>query len=193
MEACLAVLAKFPRPGRVKSRLAADIGAKHAANIQKGMLLDILDRFCRIQDLTVAIVFPFDEKPQPFLDLCRHARIPTDRVLLLQGVSDMNADIVYAYQTLLAQFRKIVVMGADIPHYTETQLRELLSVLDEVDIAYHPNPDDGCCPHGLRHFGDHWTGNDSRDPGYILRWTERANAQDLSYRALSTIFDVDRL
>lgn len=42
MEACLAVLAKFPRPGRVKSRLASHIGTKHAANIQKGMLLDDL-------------------------------------------------------------------------------------------------------------------------------------------------------
>ncbi len=193
MGACLAVLVKFPRPGRVKSRLATDIGAEHAADIQKGMLLDILDRFCRIPNLVLAIVFPFDEKPHPFLDLCRHARIPSDRILLLQGIGDMNKDIVHAHRTLLTRFRKVVMMGADIPHYASTQLGEMLSALDEVDIAYHPNPDDGCCPHGLRRFGDLWTGNDSRDPGYILRWTELATAQSLSSRALSSIFDVDRL
>jgi len=45
---CLLILARFPVSRRVKSRLATAIGPDKAADVQKGMLLDLLNRFLRV-------------------------------------------------------------------------------------------------------------------------------------------------
>ncbi len=193
MEKCLLILARFPVAGRVKSRLASATGPEKAAAIQKGMLLDLLDRFLRVQNIVVKIVYPKDEHSEPFRALCRQYHIPRTRLRFLRGVGDMNRDIVYAYRITLQKFSKVALMGADLPHYSEDQLEELWEALNGFDAVYHPNKDDGCCPHGLRKFGDMWTGNDSRIPGYIKRWEEKALNQRLTCKALSPIFDVDRI
>lgn len=193
MDKCLLVLARFPVSGRVKSRLAATIGSERAAAVQKGMLLDLLNRFLRVKDIVVKVVYPKDERSGPFRALCRQYSIPRTRLRFLRGVGDMNADIVYSYRSTLKQFLKVALTGADFPHYSEDQLEELWSALNDFDAVYHPNEDDGCCPHGLRKFSDMWTGNDSRMPGYITRWEQKAVNQGLSCKALSPTFDVDRL
>ncbi len=193
MEKCLLILARFPAAGRVKSRLAASIGPEKASDVQRGMLLDLLDRFLRVQNIVVEIVYPKDEHSEPFHTLCRQYHIPVARLHFLRGIGDMNQDIVYAYYTALQEFSKVALTGADLPHYSEDQLKEIWDALDNFDAVYHPNEDDGCCPHGLRKFGDMWTDNDSRTPNYINRWKEKAAIQGLTCKALSPIFDVDRI
>ena len=193
MKKCLLVLTRFPTIGKVKTRLAQSIGDEHAADIQKGMLLDILNRFSRVKDLTTIIVHPNDEPAEPFFNLCSQNGIPQRHVRTLSGVGGMNEDIVYGYEQSLVEFQKVALMGSDIPHYTELELDTLFSALDEVDVVYHPSADDGCCPHGLRKFADLWTGNNSRTPGYIQRWEEKAKENGLSFRPLSQVFDIDRI
>lgn len=194
MKVCFAILVKFPRPGRSKNRIAVHLGAENAARIQKAMLLDTLERFTQMKDINqISVVFPFDEQPEPFIRLFRNNGIPITRLRFLKGVESMNADIVNAYRKLLGEFERVVVTGADLPQYSEIQLQELLTALNQVDAAFHPNEDDGCCPHGLRRFADMWTGNDSQTPGYIMRWKLRAETAGLSCRALSSTFDVDKV
>lgn len=193
MRKCLLVLTRFPTPGKVKTRLAQSIGTECAADIQKGMLLDILSRFSRVENLTTVIVHPQDEQAELFLNLCLEHGIPQEHIRTLSGIGGMNEDIVHSYKHSLLEFQKVALMGSDIPQYTEGELTTLFTALDEVDAAYHPNADDGCCPHGLRTFADLWTGNNSRTPGYIQRWEEKATKNGLTFRALGQVFDVDRI
>lgn len=193
MQKCLLVLTRFPTAGKVKTRLAQSIGDKNAANIQKGMLLDILKRFSQIEDLITTIVHPRDDSSNRFLELCDENNIPQNRIRTLRGVGRMNEDIVHGYKHALADFPKVALIGSDIPQYTETELNSLFDTLDEVDADYHPSADDGCCPHGLRKFADLWTANDSRLPGYIERWEAQARKNHLTFRSLTPVFDIDRI
>lgn len=133
MDKCLLVLAHFPVSGHVKSRLATTIGPDRAADVQKGMLLDLLNRFLQVKDIVVKVVYPKDDRSEPFRTLCHKYRIPRTRLGFLRGMGDMNEDIVHAYRTTLQQFAKVALTGADLPHYSEDQLEELWNALDDFD------------------------------------------------------------
>lgn len=197
MRSILLVLAKYPTPGASKTRLARAIGNQAAAQVQEGMLCDTVARFAKQDGLTIAIVFPKTEPPRTsgrFYGLFASHGIPVNNILTMQAEGDdMNGDIVYAYREALLRTRNVALISADIPHYQVSQLSRLYEVLRSYDVAYHPSRDDGCCPHALRQPADMWTGNNSREPGYINRFNEEAYRQGLTTCALEEVYDVDTL
>lgn len=187
----LIVLARVPIPGKVKTRLAAAVGAEQAAALHEAMLMDLLTRFVRESDVPMLLTIAADDDPSLCESLLRRYRIPKHRVQVVPGWGGMNEDIAHSYGYALQLAREAALIGADIPYYTPAQCRRLFRALDGVDVAFHPNVDDGCCPHALSVPLDLWTGNDSRQPGYILRFTRQLKSLGLHWRTLEPLWDID--
>ncbi|HKC49795.1 MAG TPA: DUF2064 domain-containing protein, partial [Myxococcota bacterium] len=62
----LALFAKAPVPGAVKTRLAPELGAERAAAFYEAMLLDVLDQHAGARDCELALWFTPDESADWF-------------------------------------------------------------------------------------------------------------------------------
>src|SRR4051812_29720090 len=66
----LCILAKWPRPGAVKTRLAVALGPEHAAAVARAFLLDTMERWAALK-LRRVLAFAPAEAEADFLGLAR--------------------------------------------------------------------------------------------------------------------------
>lgn len=131
----IAVFAKAPLPGRVKTRLAVAIGEAEAAKQYEQMVSMLLQRL-----LTAA------DSLRCTLEL--HTDIPTDAwnsfpvTRLLQSPGDLGARMFYALQTGLQSGQSpMLILGGDVPTVPISHLQALLDWTG--DIAIGPAEDGG--------------------------------------------------
>ena len=131
----IAVFAKAPIPGRVKTRLAATLGEAEAAIRYEQMVSILLQRLRQASEKLTA-------------DVELHTDIPTDawsthtvtRHLQCQG--DLGQRMLYTLQTGLAAARpRVLILGGDVPTVPIPFLEQLLSAPE--DIALGPAEDGG--------------------------------------------------
>jgi len=101
-------MAKYPAPGRVKTRLAAALGAERACALYRAFILDLADRLAA---LPYEVIWSYDPAPAPFAALVPQARcVP-------QVAGDLGARMSHAVAAAFAeQAAPVVVLGADVPH-----------------------------------------------------------------------------
>ncbi len=190
-EANLIVLARYPVPGVVKSRLGSEIGYELAADIYRAMLLDILRRFTTGIEIPILLATETEEDAEGFRRLVKEEGLPEERIEIREMLGDMYQNTVRAYHYSLERYRKAVLLPVDLPYFSHSQFGKILNALEEVDVVFHPNVDDGCAPHSLSRFADLWTGSDSRAKGYLLSFLERMRALGLTHTSMEPLFDID--
>lgn len=180
----LVIMLKEPRPGRVKTRLAAGIGKVGAAwwyRHQTAALIRRLGRDPRWR--TVLAVAPDAEGLV--------SRIwPRDLARLPQGGGDLGKRI----GRLMSAFRpgRVALIGSDIPGVGTAHIARAFAVLGRTDAVIGPSPDGGYWLIGSRHDlpagalkGVRWSSPDARaDTERSLRGMRIAHADVLA--------DVDR-
>ena len=130
--AALAIFARAPQPGRVKTRLAAEIGARSAADLYAAFLQDLL---------------------------AAHRNGPTDLVLytdpadctdLFPGLNtasqiggDLGERLDWAVREQLARVLKVVVIGSDLPEIEPRTIQRAVAALDDHDVVLGPSFDGG--------------------------------------------------
>lgn len=164
MDSILLVLARVPRPGFVKTRLAARIGEGGAIAVYEAMLIDLLARYAPVSNLAVSLVHPHDDVEETLRELLKHHGLPQERFSFIRGIGALDRDIAHSVSRSLITYPRVALTAVDMPQYGPDRLSELFRALDEADVAFHPNEDDGCHPCAMRVWCDLWTGNDSRIP-----------------------------
>lgn len=135
MRAAIAVFAKAPRPGHVKTRLAAHLGPERAAELHRMMVARLLTRLRDAADRLAVDVelhtdIHTDEWPLPGVSRC------------FQVSGDLGARMLHAIQTALSAGRpRILLVGGDVPTVPESHLAELLA--SDADVALGPAEDGG--------------------------------------------------
>ena len=190
-EANLIVLARYPTPGIVKTRLGGDIGYELAADIYKAMLIDILRRFTTLTDVPILLSVNVEGSVDDFERLMFEAGLSSDTIEIHQTPGDMYQKTVEAYRYSLERYRKAILLPVDLPYFSPEQFGRMVKELENADVVFHPNTDDGCAPHSLSRFADLWTDSDSRARGYILSFLERTKALGLKHVAMEPLFDID--
>jgi rSAM/selenodomain-associated transferase 1 len=178
-------MAKHPRPGRVKTRLAAAFGPEAACALQRAFLVDLAARLAETGWATTWAVSPPDA---PFGDVLPGAR------WIGQRGADLGARMDAATTDLFAEGPgPVLVLGADAPHAALDELRAAAAALEAgSDVALGPARDGGYWLVGLRAptpalFADVPWGTDS-----VLRTTlARAETLHLGVRLVAPTFDVD--
>jgi uncharacterized protein len=129
-------MARYPAPGRVKTRLARALGAELACRLYGAFVLDLADRLRR---LPYRVTWAYEPAEAPFADL-----VPGDRSRPQEG-RDLGERMACA---VAAEFRDgpgpVLVIGADVPHVSAAALSEAVTALRrDADVVLGPAADGG--------------------------------------------------
>ena len=148
----LIVLARFPRPGQVKTRLAAALGSPHALGLYTSFLRDILTRYAATKiPVRLYGTPPADHDSfRAWLDGCGLA----DITLHDQSEGDLGERMSHALQdTFSAGFSKAVLTGSDLPDLPVDFLLDGLRSLTSNHGCLGPSMDGGYYAIGFRSNG----------------------------------------
>jgi uncharacterized protein len=131
----LVIFAKAPALGRVKRRLAADIGALAALRFQRAATGRLLRRVARDPRWTCWLALT----PDRAADGPRFWPAPCRRIA--QGDGDLGQRMARP----LGRFRSapVIVIGSDIPAVTAAHIAAAFRQLDDSDLVFGPARDGG--------------------------------------------------
>jgi uncharacterized protein len=188
----LAVFVKEPRPGTVKSRLAAAVGPEAAAGVYRVLAEEVVRRTApRSDEYDRVIVF---DPPAAAAAIAEWLGVAAD-ALRPQSAGDIGVRMEHAFDALFQDgARRVALIGTDVPALAFEDVRDALESLDDHDVAVGPATDGGYylialkrpAPELFRGIG--WSG-----PHVLARTLDRAAERALSVRVLRTIGDVDTI
>lgn len=156
----LGLFAKLWQPGKVKTRLAATIGAQRAAAIYQQLLIFHLKRFGDSADARAIAYSPSDDATKArfadrlqSLNLQELAGSQLDWNLVPQTESDLGTRMCTFFQQQFDSFEgacRVIVVGSDAPQLTTAMVDEAFGLLDSHDVVFGPSTDGGYYLIGLR-------------------------------------------
>ncbi len=138
----LLVLARYPREGQVKTRLAATLGKDRALRIYRAMLLDSIDRFALIPAVRRWIFLSgCSEAEGHALAAC--AEQGRHFTVAMQEGADLGARLTNALQTCGDSAGGFLILGGDSPTVPLDYLRRAGELLSSVPVVVGPALDGG--------------------------------------------------
>ena len=131
----LIVFLKEPRPGRVKTRLAKDIGSIAAAAWYRRQCKRLIRRVC------------FDERWNAVLAVspdaeCMDSRAwPSSLPRVPQGRGDLGTRMKRAFRLLPPG--PAIIIGSDVPDITPVEVERAFRLLGDHQAVFGPSPDGG--------------------------------------------------
>ena len=188
MSAAIAILAKAPVPGRVKTRLVPPLTPEEAAGVARACLDATLRRF------VPAIEVPFTL----FLDgEADHALVALASALGVaiepQAEGDLGVRLSAAFRSLRdGGANTTIAIGSDSPTLDPARIVEAIAALDAHDVVIGPTEDGGYYLIGVRGDRDGIFEEIPWSTGEVLGVTlERARARGLVTHRLAPWYDVD--
>ncbi len=187
--AAVALFVRQPIPGRVKTRLARDLGDGAACELYGAMVADILSQ---ITNSELPLFLFHDGSSDAGLPLTWLAA--SAQVIRQTGDSLGERMTAAIEQTFSAGYEYVVVTGSDIPGISAPILHEAVSELDSQDVVIVPAFDGGYCLIALRR--DHFSPVIFRDIPWstsrVLSSTiERCEANGQTFKLLEPLQDID--
>jgi rSAM/selenodomain-associated transferase 1 len=185
----IAVFAKAPVAGKVKTRLVPVLGPEGAARLHGELLRHAL-AVARDSGVGPVELWCTPDSSHPFLG---RSAADFGATLHVQQGSDLGARMAHAFDAALGDNAALVMIGADCPALTPPLLRRAARLLASHDAVIAPAEDGGYVLVGLAAFapgifsGIAWGGTDvmeatrHRLEGAAIRWTE-----------METLWDIDR-
>ena len=185
----VAVFAKAPVPGRVKTRLAGLLGAEGAAGLHAGLVRRALATAVASRVGEVELWCAPDERHGFF------ARCAADfgARLRVQTGADLGSRMAAAFDDAFARGRALVLIGSDCPALAPADLASAAAALADHEVAIAPAEDGGYVLVAMARpipaiFADVAWGTEA-----VMRQTrERLAAAGVRWKELATSWDVDR-
>jgi hypothetical protein len=140
MKKGLIVFAREPLPGKVKTRLAASLGNEISAEIYEGMLREVLQAACQLNDVDTVVYWSARKESLPLL-----AEQYKCRSRLQTGV-DLGQRMQAAFEEMfLDDYSSCCIIGSDAPDLPVAYIREAYRFLDaqDTDVVLGPSRDGG--------------------------------------------------
>jgi rSAM/selenodomain-associated transferase 1 len=142
----VAIFAKAPVPGAVKTRLIPTIGADAAARLQQQLTTMTLARASALAD---AIVTLWVDGPLDDAFVCAAARRFGVALRPQQG-HDLGARMHNAFDETLGTSKAMLLIGTDCPAQTPADLERARTALRDADAVVQPAEDGGYVLIGMR-------------------------------------------
>jgi len=139
----IAIFAKAPVPGRVKTRLIPALGAEGAAALAREMLAWTVG-----EALATGLAVDLCGEP----DAAQWHEARTGLVLTAQGKGDLGERLARAVRRTLGEGEPILLIGADCPELDRHRLVAAAEALASHDAVIHPARDGGYALLGLKRF-----------------------------------------
>ncbi len=143
----LIIFARDPLPGRVKTRLAASVGDRAAADIYKEMLQEVLKTVRQLSSVETVVYWAAAEESLPFL--AERYRLPSRR----QSQGDLGQRMLAAFGEMFAGgCRLCCIIGSDAPDLPQSYIQDAYHMLAEqrTDVVLGPSRDGGYYLLGMR-------------------------------------------
>ena len=137
MTTLLGMFAKHWTPGLVKTRLAAALGERTAAEVHRLFVQTLLNRF---QDVADFRVLAFDP---PANESRFQAAAGPSWELRPQGRGDLGARMAAFFEVGLARCHRVVLIGSDSPDLPISYVDEAFEALQSADVVLGPADDGG--------------------------------------------------
>ncbi len=185
----LGVLAKYPEPGRVKTRLIPALGPEGAAALHNSMVRHTLTRVSEFRGVreTETCVYAAGADPGAFA-----CHFDTQIPCVAQSPGDLGQRVLAAFRHLLRDATAAVIIGSDCPDISPGLLTMAFESLRSSDVVLGPARDGGYYLVGLRRPAPALFENMEWSTATVLAKTlERAAFLGLSVQLLPALNDVD--
>lgn len=182
----LVIMARYPTPGRVKTRLARAIGAQRACALYRAFVQDLDDR---CSACVASVIWAFDPPESDFPVLVRSGVrcVP-------QAGRDLGERMHACFRLSKDEhFDRVLVLGADVPHVRAEWLAEADAALAQADVVLGPTDDGGYYLIGMREPHDLFSGIRMGTSGVLVETLAKAHAERLRVHLLARTFDVDEV
>jgi rSAM/selenodomain-associated transferase 1 len=183
----LALFAKAPVPGQVKTRLCPPLSPAGAAKLYEAMLLDVLDQHRKLPrgDRVVAYA------PEDALDwFRRHVR--SEFGLLPQKGTSLGERMADLFGVQHGKgFDRIVLRGTDSPTLPIERVEQAFDLLENKDLVLCPDLDGGYNLIGLRTPHDELFALEMSRTTVLEQTIAKAAEERLTYALLPEHYDVD--
>jgi len=177
----VAVFIRNPALGKVKTRIASQVGDQQALTIYH-QLLDIA--FVTLQKIDEDVILFLTDHTEDFIDQ------PFEK--LLQSDGDLGDKMLSTFEKLTDRYDSVLLIGSDCPYLTATLIKEAFEKLDKSDLVLGPSLDGGYyligmnTPHPTIFADIEWS-----TEKVFGQTIERITIADLTYDLLETLGDVD--
>lgn len=182
----LIIFVKAPRPGKVKTRLAAVLGETVACAAYCRMVAVLRGRLSSLNTVSLCFSPPESaEEVRPWLQ--------AGWDLVPQSAGDLGERLKDAFAGAFARGdRSVVIIGSDSPAITQGDIELAWTALNSHEIVLGPARDGGYWLIGLRQPQPQLFQNMVWSTPEVLRETlERASASGLSVKLLRELDDID--
>lgn len=188
MATALVLFARFPEPGRVKTRLAAAIGPEIALALYSAFLSDLVRRFQNVCDQRVLACTPDSSESFEFF-----RTLAADRFTLWpQPEGSLGTRLADCFETHLREFDNVIVIGSDAPTLPAQFIAEADEALATSDCVLGPAIDGGYYLVGLQKpCPELFAGIDWDGPSVLEQTVHRVRSAGLSLHLLPPWYDVD--
>lgn len=188
-ENALIIFLKYPEPGKVKTRLAKDIGAERAANIYKSLAEKIIRKTSHNSYKQHIFYTPFSKKEEIQKWLINSYRFYP------QKGEDLGQKMFNAFLEVFNRgFRKAICIGTDVPHLTRKIIIEAFAKLEKNETVIGPSTDGGYYLIGMTKSMEEIFSNIDWGTDRVLSQTiDILKELDLNYSILDEIPDIDNI
>src|SRR3990167_1886165 len=188
-ESILIVFVKYPEPGKVKTRIARELGSESATEIYSQMAKRIIGKVWRPDAYGTVIYF---DPPDREKDVRLWLGIDNDSYEP-QSPGTIGDRMSNAFESVFSEgAEKTVLIGTDVPEITGDTVSSAFRLLEETDVVLGPAEDGGYYLMGLKNyepilFEDIDWGTNT----VFNRTLNRITEKNLSHKFLDTLKDVD--
>jgi rSAM/selenodomain-associated transferase 1 len=181
----VAVFARTPEPGRVKTRLIPVLRAAEAAELYEALLLDTIDV---VESCARTVVAFTPSGGRRTLERLLGPR----RRLLPQGPGDLGQRLARVFGLLCERGQPAMIVGSDCPAMTASRIRSAADRLRRADVVIGPSLDGGYDLIGLGRSRPELFRDIPWSTGSVLETTlDRAREASLRVELLEATRDLD--
>jgi len=182
----LVIMAKAPRPGAVKTRLAPSLSPEAVTDFYCCLLDDTLALARSLSEVEVAIMCPESDVDE----LGRRAG--NAATVTAQNGEGLAAGLTSVFAHFTADRRRVIAFNSDSPHLPASILQDAFETLVAHDVVVGPTHDGGYYLVGAKASHPTLFANDGMGTSSALeRLLSRARTLDLSVDFAEAFFDID--
>lgn len=192
-DTALVIMARTPRLGEVKTRLAASLGPAATLQLYRAFLTDLALRFAPARDCTLHWAYTPGNGDfaaalaQLVPGVCAGTCFP-------QSGLDFAGRLHQVFrETTTRAFARTIVISSDSPQVSSALISQARLALNEHDVVLGPAEDGGYYLIAMREPHDLFTGIPMSTDQVLRLTVAKAQQSFLSVHLLDTLFDIDEL
>jgi uncharacterized protein len=189
----LIIIARYPEPGKTKTRLARTLGNVEVAQLYHAFLTDLAQRFSG-QDYTLLWAYtPPEVDYTAFVQTLAPAYGQQMRCFPQEG-ADLGERLLAAFKWSYEHgFQRTLLIGSDSPHISHDIIAHARAALEETDVVLGPSDDGGYYLIAMRQPYDVFSGIPMSTAVVTQMTVASALQQGLTTRLIDPLYDIDEL